>query len=92
MQNEQVQPVVKPPVISKADIESKIVTTHYHRFPDTTTTVACIVFVNGHAETGQSSCIKPEDYDEQLGQRYARENAIEKCFNAFAYAHFEAAK
>jgi hypothetical protein len=38
MQDEQV-PQVKPPVISIEDIESKIVTTHYHHFPDTTTTV-----------------------------------------------------
>jgi hypothetical protein len=50
------------------------------------------VFANGHTETGSSACIKPEDFDAHLGQIYARENAVEKCFNAFAYAYRGTAK
>ena len=57
----------------------------------TNATVACIVFGNGNAETGASHSIKPEDFDAKLGQHYAREQAIQKCYNAFTFTYFEKA-
>jgi len=63
-------------VISKAD---------YHIFPGTTTTVCLLTLTNGFGVLGESACASPENFDEQLGQRIAYENARNKIWQLEGY-------
>lgn len=71
--------------ITTADVEQKVAITQYHQFPGTTLTVAAVTLVNGFVSTGMSACVDPEDFNEELGRQYAREDAIKKIIPHEAY-------
>lgn len=41
---------------------------------------------NGFTVTGESACASPENFDEALGQKIARQNAINKVWPLMGYA------
>lgn len=43
-------------------------------------TVCVLVLENGFTVTGESACASPENYNEEIGRRIARENAEEKIW------------
>lgn len=49
------------------------------------TTVVMITLVNGFEVVGTSSCVDPENYDHELGVRYARRKAIDKVWELEGY-------
>lgn len=73
------------PKVTLNDIERKIVKEEYHRFANTTLTVCVLTLQNGTTITGESACVSPENFDEQLGRKYAREKAIEKIWALEGY-------
>lgn len=49
---------------------------------DTTTTICKAVLPNGFTVgTGESACINPDNFDEALGRKYAKERAISDATN-----------
>ncbi len=52
----------------------------YHVFEGTCLTVCCLTLTNGFTVTGESACASPENYDEEIGNKIARENAREKIW------------
>lgn len=73
------------PKVTLNDIERKIVKEEYHRFANTTLTVCVLTLQNGTTITGESACVSPENFDEQLGRKFAREKAVEKIWALEGY-------
>ncbi len=74
------------PRIYPGQIEGVIVHEQYHVFPGTTLTVACLTLFNGFTVTGESACASPENFDEALGRKIARDNAKQKIWALEGYA------
>jgi len=43
-------------------------------------TVCVLTLQNGFTVTGESACASPENYDKAIGEKIARENAIDKIW------------
>ena len=60
-------------------IESKIVKEEYHLLTDVLT-VCVLTLENGFTVTGESACVSPANYNKEIGDRIARDNAKEKIW------------
>ena len=60
-------------------IESKIVKEEYHLLTDVLT-VCVLTLENGFTVTGESACASPSNYNKEIGDRIARDNAKEKIW------------
>lgn len=49
-------------------------------------TFCVIVLKNGYTVTGESACASPENFDKEIGQKIARENAVNKIWPLMGYA------
>lgn len=74
------------PRITELDVESNIVTTEFIVMPDGRTTVCHLTLVNGYTLRGEASCVSIENFDAELGQKYAREDAVRKIWPLMGYA------
>ena len=61
-------------------IDSKIKDEAYTVFTKTCLTVCCLTLENGFTVTGESACASPENFNAELGQKIARENARNKIW------------
>jgi len=68
------------PTVTMGGIKNLVRGEDYHVFPGTTLTVCCLVLDNGFTVTGESACADPANFDEAIGQKYARENALNKVW------------
>lgn len=66
-------------------IDSVIADVEYHVFPKTCLTVCCMTLKNGFTITGESACASPENFDQEIGQKVAYENAREKIWGLEGY-------
>lgn len=55
-----------------------------------TLTICVIELPSGFILTGESACASPENFDRELGERFARENAINKLWQLEGYVLAEA--
>ena len=72
------------PRITPADIEAKIAKTEFHRLTDVLT-VCVLTLQNGFTVTGESACASPENFDEEIGNKIAKGNAVAKVWNLEGY-------
>lgn len=73
------------PRITPEQIDSVIVKDEYHVFPDSQLTVCCLTLQNGFNVVGSSACASPENFDIEIGQKIARNNAREKIWPLEGY-------
>ena len=73
------------PRLTPAGIDAAIVSESYHIFEGTTTTVCCLILRNGFTVVGTSACASPENFDEELGRKIAREDARDKIWQLEGY-------
>ena len=66
-------------------IESKIIAEQYHVFPGTTFTACLLTLENGFTVLGESACASPENFDEEIGRKIARDNAKNKIWALEGY-------
>ncbi len=78
------------PRITPKLIDNKIVDEAYYTFPGTTTTIALLSLENGFTVTGESACASPENFDQEIGNKIARENARQKIWALEGYRLKEA--
>ncbi len=52
----------------------------YYVFPGTTLTVCALTLRNGFIVTGESAAASPENFDEEIGRKIARDNARNKIW------------
>lgn len=48
-------------------------------------TICVLVLKNGFTVTGESACASPENYNKGIGQRIAKQNAIQKIWPLMGY-------
>ena len=66
-------------------IDSKISSFDFHVFPHSCLTVCCMTLENGFTVTGESACASPENFNEEIGQKIAKENARNKIWMLEGY-------
>ena len=85
--------------ITPADIEANIAQENYftawdgaervsHHRPDPALkllTFCVLVLRNGFTVTGESACASPENFDEEIGRKVARQNAVQKIWPLMGY-------
>jgi len=68
------------PRLTPALIDAAITAEDYHVFPGTTLTVCALTLRNGFMVTGESASASPQNFDEELGRKIARDNARNKIW------------
>ena len=71
--------------VTNQSIDMRIDTVTYHRLPGTTTTICAIKMVNGFTVLGQSACVNPADFNRELGESLAHDDAREKLWPLEGY-------
>ena len=67
-------------------IQDSIVGEEYHLFDTTQLTVCVLTLRNGYTVTGESACVSPENFDEELGRKIARKNAEDKLWGLLGFS------
>lgn len=49
-------------------------------------TFCVLILRNGFTVTGESACASPENFDEEIGRKIARQNAVQKIWSLMGYA------
>lgn len=73
------------PRLNPAMIDAAIHSEQYHVFPGTTLTVCAMTLSNGYIVTGESAAASPENFDQAIGRKIARENARNKIWALEGY-------
>jgi hypothetical protein len=71
--------------ITKEGINAKITKVAYHLLPRTTLTICVITVENGFTVTGESACADPANFNKEIGESIAFENAFEKLWALEGY-------
>lgn len=66
-------------------IDSKVKSKAFHVFGDTCLTVCCLTLANGFTVTGESACASPENFDKEIGEKIAFEQARNKIWMLEGY-------
>lgn len=66
-------------------IDHAIVGEQYHVFPGTTMTVCCLSLRNGYQVIGESAAASPSNFNAEIGQKIARDNARNKIWALEGY-------
>ena len=67
------------PRLTPALIDETIEKESYHRLTDVLT-VCVLTLRNGFIVIGENACVSPENYNEEIGNKIARENARDKIW------------
>ncbi len=73
------------PRLTPESIDSVIVSEDYHVFDSSCLTVCCLTLKNGFTVSGESACASPENFNKELGQKIAKENARNKIWMLEGY-------
>ena len=65
-------------------IDSKIVDKSFHKLTDVLT-VCVLTLQNGYIVTGESACASPENYNKEIGEKIAFDNARDKIWALEGY-------
>lgn len=70
--------------LSQEDIESAIVSEEYTKM-GMKTTVCLLTLKNGFEIIGTSGCVDPANFDESIGRKFAKEQAVDKIWMLEGY-------
>ena len=73
------------PRLTPALIDSKVADKTFHVFGDTCLTVCCLTLKNGFTVTGESACASPENFNREIGEKIAFEQARNKIWMLEGY-------
>ena len=68
------------PRVKPCQLEGLIAEESYYVFPNTCLTVCCLTLSNKFTIVGESACASPDNFDEELGRKIARDNAKNKIW------------
>lgn len=66
-------------------IDGKIVRERYYQFPGTTLTVCALELANGFHVVGKSAAASPENFNEEIGRKVARDDARQQIWQLEGY-------
>jgi len=72
------------PRVTPEHVQSVINKVDYHKLTDVLT-VCVLTLMNGFTVTGESACASPENYDEAIGNKIAKGNAVDKVWMLEGY-------
>lgn len=67
------------------NIDNVIVDSAFYVFPKTQLTVCCLTLKNGFTVTGESACASPENFNKEIGEKIAYDNARNKIWQLEGY-------
>jgi len=73
------------PRLTPAMIDGAIKSEAYYVFPGTTLTICALTLRNGYHVTGESAAASPENFDQEIGRKIARDNARNKIWGLEGY-------
>ena len=73
------------PRVTPQLIDSVVVDINYYIFQKTQLTVCCLTLKNGFTVTGESACASPENFNKEIGEKRAFENARNKIWTLEGY-------
>lgn len=73
------------PRLNPQRIDDTIKSEAYHVFPGTTLTVCALTLRNGFHVVGESAAASPENFNEEIGRKIARDNARGKIWALEGY-------
>ena len=79
-----------PDRVTEAKIKDRIESAEYQRIGGGTLTVCVLTINNGFQVTGESACADPENYNKEIGQKIAFDNAFNKLWPLFGFLLKEA--
>lgn len=85
IENEIQEKGLNAPRLNPGMIEGTIEEEYYHVVPDTTLTLCVLTLKNGFTVTGESASASPENFDEEIGRKIARDNAKNKIWALEGY-------
>ena len=68
--------------VTPQDIQDAIVNKTFTLLPDGRTTICQLTLYNGFSVYGSSACVSIENYNQELGERYSEEKAIDRVWEA----------
>lgn len=84
IEQEIIEKGLTAPRVTPERIEQVIIKEEYHRLTGVLT-VCVLTLANGFTVTGESACASPENFDEEIGNKIARENAVNKIWPLEGY-------
>ena len=72
------------PRVTPSDIDATIRGEEFHRLT-AVLTICVLTLQNGFTVTGESACASPENYNQEVGERIAKDNAKEKIWMLEGY-------
>lgn len=73
------------PRLTPQHIDDQILAESFHVFPGTTLTVCALTLRNGFQVVGESAAASPENFNEEIGRKIARDNARNKIWALEGY-------
>ncbi|NTH13565.1 hypothetical protein G6L94_16600 [Agrobacterium rhizogenes] len=73
------------PRLTPQMIDDKIASEQYYIFPNTTLTVCGLTLHNCYIVTGESAAASPENFNQEINRKIARENARNKIWALEGY-------
>jgi hypothetical protein len=73
------------PRLSPGDIDAAIVGKKFHILEGSMHTICVITLKNGYTVTGESACVSPENFNKEIGEKVAFENARQKIWPLEGY-------
>ena len=66
--------------ITFEQINSKIVKEEFHVLGDKRLTVCILTLQNGYTVTGESHCVDIKNFNKEIGEKIAKDNAVDKIW------------
>lgn len=70
--------------VTKEYMESRIANTEFTRLGETVT-ICSMTLDNGYSVRGESACVNPENYNQQIGEKIAFDNAFRQLWPLFGF-------
>lgn len=71
--------------VTKEYMESRIAKTEFTVIQDSTVTICSITLDNGYSVRGESACVNPANYNKEIGERIAHDNAFNALWPLFGF-------
>lgn len=71
--------------VSAGEVAAAVKAAQYYVFPGSMLTVCAITLQNGFVVVGESACASPENFQKDIGERIAYENATKKIWPLLGY-------
>lgn len=66
-------------------MDSRIVDKTFTRIENGTLTICVIRLDNGFTVTGESACVNPENYKQEIGEKISYDNAYRRLWSLFGF-------